>query len=132
MDLKAFYERMVSEQGFLELSLADDTITENFYPGLTAVATEQCLPYVNMLMNNMGEMVLVQVKNSGDVATVKSILQARVDYMAGDGETPGGAWYPEATRIWSECSRIVSHGNYVMLVVGENSDTIVSQFNSLF
>ena len=52
--------------------------------------------------------------------------------MVGDGNGPGGAWYPEPTRVWDECSRIVSNGNYVMLVVSEQCDDIVADFNALF
>ena len=44
----------------------------------------------------------------------------------------GGAWYPEPTRIWTENSRVVSNGNYVMMVVHENCDAIVDAFNALF
>ena len=80
-----------------------------------------------MMSMNMGEMALVQVKNSSDVAKVKSIFQARIDSMVN-----GGAWYPEPTRIWTEQSRVVSNGNYVMMVVGEDCDSIVKDFNALF
>ena len=84
-----------------------------------------------MSMNN-GEFGLVQVKNSEDVAAVKAIFQARIDYMVGDGNGPGGAWYPGPTMMWDENSRVVSNGNYVMMVIHENCDDIVSQFNELF
>ena len=60
---------------------------------------------------------------------VKAIFQARIDYMVGDGNGPGGAWYPEPTQIWEENSRVVSNGNYVMMVVNANADNIVSSFN---
>ena len=65
-------------------------------------------------------------------STVKAILQARIDYMVGDGENPGGAWYPEPTEQWKNNSRVTSNGNYVMMVVHENCDDIVSAFNKLF
>ena len=84
-----------------------------------------------MSMNN-GEFGLVQVKDSADVDAVKAIFQARIDYMAGDGEGPGGAWYPGPTEQWTNNSRVVSNGNYVMMVVHENCDAIVAQFNALF
>ena len=54
------------------------------------------------------------------------------DYMAGDDNNPGAAWYPEPIRMWKEDSRIVSNGNYVMLVVSGDCDSIVQDFNALF
>ena len=63
---------------------------------------------------------------------VKAIFQARIDYMTGaDGGMPG-AWYPGPTEMWLNSSRIVSNGNYVMLVVNESCDAIVNDFNALF
>ena len=110
-----------------KVSLADSTMLDNYYAGLSSVATEQRQVYINMMSMNMGELAVVQVKDSKDVATVKAIFQARIDSMVN-----GGAWYPEPTRIWSEQSRVVSNGNYVMMVVGEDCDAIVKDFNALF
>lgn len=127
VDLAAFYSSVTSKYSMPNLSLADSTMQDNYYSGLSSVATEQSLVYINMMSMNMGEMALVQVKNSGDVATVKAIFQARIDSMVN-----GGAWYPEPTCIWTEQSRVVSNGNYVMMVVGESCDSIVNDFNALF
>ncbi|MCI8808382.1 MAG: hypothetical protein HFF21_09675, partial [Oscillospiraceae bacterium] len=52
--------------------------------------------------------------------------------MVGDGNGPGGAWYPGPTEQWQNNSRVVSNGNYVMMVVHENCDDIVAAFNALF
>ena len=83
-------------------------------------------------MNN-GEFGLVQVKDSKDVDTVKAIFQARIDRMSGaDGEGTPGAWYPGPTDQWMNNSRVVSNGNYVMMIVHENCDDIVKEFNALF
>ena len=89
--------------------------------------SEQCLPYVNMMTMNTSEIVLVQVTNSSDVDKVKSILQSRID-----AQVEGGAWYPSAIDAWQNNSRIVSNGNYIMMVVHESCDSIVSDFNALF
>ena len=99
---------------------------------MSAIDTQQCLVYITMLSMNNGEFGLVQVKDSADVDTVKAIFQARIDYMVGDGEGPGGAWYPGPTEQWTNNSRVVSNGNYVMMVVHENCDDIVAAFNALF
>lgn len=132
VDLAAFYEDVTNMHEFGFLQLADSTLLDGFYPGLSSISTEQCLVYVCMISMNNGEFGLVQVKNSADVAAVKAIFQARVDYMVGDGNGPGGAQYPAAMDQWENNSRIVSNGNYVMMVVHENCDQIVSQFNALF
>ena len=85
-----------------------------------------------MMRLNNGEFSLVQTKNAQDAETVKELFQNRVDYMVGDGESPGGAWYPGPTELWKNSSRVVSHGNYVMMVVAEECGQIVDEFNALF
>ena len=132
VDLAAFYSSVTSqyEFGFLELASAD--LMDGFYPGLSAIAAEQRLVYITQMSMNNGEFGLVQVKNSADVAAVKAVFQARIDYMVGDGNGPGGAWYPGPTEQWQNNSRVVSNGNYVMMVVHENCDDIVAAFNALF
>ncbi len=114
------------------LQLADAELTEAFYPGLSAADAAQLLVYVNRMSMNMGELVLVEVRDSADVDSVKAILQARIDYMVGDGNGPGGAWYPAPTEEWQNNSRVVSSGNYVMMVVDDDCDAIVDEFNELF
>ena len=133
VDLAAFYEDVTSMHefgGFLEL--ADSTLLDGYYAGLSSIPTEQCLVYVCQFSMNNGEFGLVQVKDSADVARVKAIFQARIDYMVGDGNGPGGAQYPMAMHQWENNSRIVSNGNYVMMIVHENCDDIVEAFNALF
>ena len=128
VDLAAFHDTLTSTYEFSNfLELADQEMTEAFYPGLTGIATEQCLVYATMMSMNMGELVLVQVKDGKDVDAVKAILQTRIDNMAN-----GGAWYPEPTRIWSECSKVVSNGNYIMMVVNDKYQSIINDFNALF
>lgn len=132
MDLAAFYADITGRYEFGLLELASGDLLDGYYAGLTGIETEQCLVYICGMSMNNGEFGLVQVKSSGDVAAVKAIFQARIDYMAGDGNGPGGAWYPMAMDQWENNSRVVSNGNYVMMVVHENCDEIVSQFNTLF
>lgn len=127
VDLADFYATVTSSYEMPGMTLADSQLMDQYFPGLSGVATEQSQVYVNMMSMNMGEMALVQVKDSKDVDTVKAIFQAHIDSMI-----EGGAWYPEPTRIWTDESRVVSNGNYVMMVVGENCDSIVKDFNALF
>jgi len=105
---------------------------KNTLPGLLDLDLEQRVLLVTMISINNGEIDLVQAKNAGDAAKAAEIFQARIDYMAGDGESPGGAWYPGPTQLWTNCSQVVTKGNYVMLVVGEDYEQIVDEFNALF
>ena len=97
------------------------------YPGLSNIATEQCLVYAPMFSLSAAESVLIQVSNAADVEAVKNILQARID-----AQVAGGACYPMAVEAWQNNSRIVSNGSYVMLVVSEDCDAVVNEFNALF
>ena len=127
VDLSAFASDIMGQYEFGMLQRLDADLMEQLYPGMGAVSAEQKLIYGTLMTMNNGEFGLVQVKDSKDVDTVKSIFQTRIDGMIN-----GGAWYPEPTRIWTENSRVVSNGNYVMMVVHENCDAIVDAFNALF
>lgn len=132
VDLAAFYASVTSQYEFGFLELASKDLLDGLYPGLSGIGAEQRLVYIIQMSMNNGEVGLVQVKNSADVAAVKAIFQARINYMVGDEENKPGAWYPGPTEQWRNNSRVVSNGNYVMMVVHENCDAIVSQFNALF
>jgi len=101
-------------------------------PELLELDLEQQVLLVTLISINNGEIDLVQAKSAGDAAKVQEIFQARIDYMAGDGENIGGAFYPGPTQLWLNCSRVVTKGNYVMLVCGEDYEQIVEDFNALF
>ncbi len=105
---------------------------EQYLPGLLELDLEQRVIYMSMMRLNNGEFSMVQTKSPQDAETVKELFQNRVDYMVGDGESPGGAWYPAATELWANSSRVEVHGNYVLMVVAEECDQIVSEFNALF
>ncbi len=132
VDLQKFYDDITGKYEFGFLELADKDILELVYPGMSDISADQMLVYVCMMSMNNGEFGLVQVKDSKDVDAVKAIFQARIDYMVGDGNGPGGAQYPMAMDQWENYSRIVSNGNYVMMVVHEKCDDIVKEFNALF
>ncbi len=132
VDLSAFYADMTGQYQFGFLELASTELLDGYYAGLSGIAAKQCLVYITQMSMNNGEFGLVQVEDSADVEAVKAIFQARIDYMAGDGEGPGGVWYPGPTEQWKNNSRVVSNGNYVMMVVHENCDDIVAAFNALF
>ena len=127
VDLTAFYNDTIANYEFQALEAFTGDILDTYYPGMSAVSTKQCLIMGTMMSMNNGEFCLVEVTNSSDVDTVKKILQDRVDYMA-----ESGAWYPGPTELWTNSSRVVSNGNYVMMVVHESCDDIVDDFNALF
>ncbi len=133
VDLSSFYSTITGKYQFSFMTEADDATLTNFFAGLSDLSLSQQVIYLcGLSPAPVGDFALVQVKDSKDVDTVKSIFQARIDYMVGDGNGPGGAWYPGPTTMWEEQSCIVTNGDYVMLIVHENCDDIVKEFNALF
>lgn len=133
VDLTAFYETLSADEDWPAMMLAEGEVLDAFYPGLSDIAANQCAVYTAMISASVGEIALVEVQNAGDVQKVKDIFQARIDYQVGDDENPGGAWYPQTIEGWKDGSRIVSNGNFVMLVATyEKSDDVVTAFNALF
>ena len=128
VDLQSFFDTINTAYEMPFMMAVDSSLLDSTYAGLTGIATEQLVVYqCGMSPSPAGDVALVQVTNSADVDAVKAIFQARIDYMV-----EGGAWYPGPTEMWQNSSRIVSNGSYVMLVVNENCDAIVSDFNALF
>lgn len=131
VDLAAFGDQYVTAEQMPPLLDTNEDIgkqiQEQSYPGLTDIETEQCLLYVSMMGVKNSELALVQVKNSEDVSKVQEIFQAHIDGMIN-----GGAFYPSDVENWTNFSQVVTNGNYVMLVVSTEKDSIVESFNALF
>ena len=132
MDLSAFATTLTSSEDWPTLMAADAEVQDAFYAGLAEIAAKQKVVYTTMISAAVGELALVEVENSDDVQKVKDVFQARIAYQVGDEKNPGGAWYPDSIDGWKNNSRIVSNGNYVMLVVGDACDEAVEAFNALF
>ncbi len=151
VDLAAFAQDIQSEFGLgvtttdeetgevhssiLLLDPMDETgaqFLENYFPGLTELDLPQCLVYFNRMSINTSELALVEASSAEEAAQAAAIFQARIRYMVGDGESPGGAWYPGPTEIWTNSSRVIINGNFVMMVVHRQCDDIADEFNSLF
>ena len=133
VDLSSFYSTITGKYQFSFMMEADDATLTNFFAGLSDLSLSQRLVYLcGMMPASNGDFVLIQVSDSKDVDTVKSILQARINYMVGDGNGPGGAFYPMEQTTWEEYARIAVNGNYLMLIAHENCDDIVNDFNTLF
>lgn len=130
-DLSAFLEDVTSKQEAAMETLPADAL-ETFYPGISDIETKQCTGATALISAVASEILLVEVANADDVAKVEEIMNARISYQVGDGTSPGGAWYPETMDQWENNSRVVSVGNSVMLVVMDNADEIVTEFQNLF
>lgn len=127
VDLASFYSNVTSSHQFGAMDPMSGAFLDNYYPGLTSVATKQCLVYIAQINTNAVEIGLVEVENTSDVDRVKSIFQSRIS-----SQIDGGAWYPEAIESWQNQSTVTSNGNYVMIVVHPNHGAISSSFQGLF
>lgn len=129
IDLTAFYTSLCEQYGEnfpANADIVEFGMLNDMFPGLADIATKQLLAYQPMMGAVVCEIVLVEVENSADVDAVKEILQTRIDM-----QIDGGAWYPESIEGWQNNSRIVSNGNYVMMIAYQECDAIVEAFNAL-
>lgn len=132
-DLAAFAADLAASQtNWPGMMALEGEALDTYYPGLSALSPKQCVVQMAMISASAVEIALVEVASSADVETVKGIFQSRIDYQLGDGENPGGLLYPASVELWQNNARIVSNGNYVMLVAFENADGVVDSFNALF
>lgn len=131
---KVFYAELFNKyDGFNATMPVEGDYVTNYYPGLSAITTNQRAIYTTMISSAVCEFALVEVKNTSDVQKVKDIFQARIDAQVGTDDAPGGAWYPASIEGWKTGSRIVSKGNYVMMIVfPDGADQIVADFNKQF
>ncbi len=107
-------------------------LLEQYYPGLSEVATKQLVAKTPLMSAVVNEVVFVQCETEEDAAKVMEIFQERIDYQVGDETTPGGAWYPESIESW-ESAQTVQKGTYAALVASsEYQDQILEIFNGAF
>ena len=130
VDLNAFVMELANQYG--ENFAANANVVEfgmhnDMYPGIADVATNQLVIYQPMMGAVVCEIALAEVSNASDVDAVKAIFQARID-----AQVEGGAWYPESIKGWEENSRIVTNGNYVMMIAWSYCDEAVEAFNAKF
>lgn len=134
VDLDAFCTDMISKHNVEALMLGpyDRDIVDNYFPGLTDIPAKQLVAYGAVITMNTTEFVFIEVEDSGDVETVRAILQARIDEQVGTDDEPGDAWYPSAIEAWKNNSTVISHGNYVAMIVCKQYSGIAEDFNALF
>ena len=130
VDLNAFVSDLAAQHG--ENFAANANVVEfgmhnDLYPGIADIPTKQLVIYQPMMGAVVCEIALAEVTSASDVDAVKAIFQSRID-----AQVNGGAWYPESIEGWQNNSRIVTNGNYVMMIAWQFCDDAVSAFNDLF
>ena len=129
VNLRDFFNDLIDGESYAFPSMEEAPTSEwisSYIPGLVSIPSVQRLVFIPMATSNGVEIVLVQVTNSSDVAAVRSALQAHIDYKASNFD------YPQVMEAWQRYARIASNGNYVMLIVHEQHDAIIADFNALF
>lgn len=111
---------------------SDRETLDGYYDGICALEPLTLIAHVSTWSMVEFELVVMRVADESDIERATEILQSRIEYMVGDGNGPGGAWYPEPTEVWQNNSRIVAHGSYLMFVVHPLVDEIVPLFDALF
>ena len=128
VDLTSFYDTLAAEYDWADyLADTEGEMLEMYYPGLGEITTKQMIAKAPRMSSVVNEMVFLQCETEDDAAKAAEILQQRIDAQA-----EGGAWYPESIEGWKNDSKIVSNGNYVMMIAFENSANVVAAFNALF
>lgn len=128
MDLSAFYGTLFQGPNAPMMMLLDDqSMRDMFYPGLSDISCKQSVLSIAAISAVASEVALVEVADAKDVGTVQQIFQNRID-----AQVDGGAFYPATVEVWENQSRIVTHGNYIMMIANSDCDSIVSSFNALF
>ena len=115
-------ENFAANANVVEFGMHND-----LYPGIADIGTKQLVIYQPMMGAVVCEIALAEVSNTADVEAVKDIFQARID-----AQVDGGAWYPESIEGWKNNSRIVTNGNFVMMIAWQFCDDAVADFNALF
>ena len=128
VDLKQAAEDAIASLGdeVVLFPVEDTAEIESLYPGLTTVETKQLVAYQPPVSGYGCELVMVEVANSADTETVRSILQQRVDNAANDST------YPENAPAWKNNAAVTVNGNYVVMGVLPEGMTLPDAFKAVF
>ena len=130
VDLAAFFETLFPDPenapAVVDLTDAPEML-DSYYAGLSDLTLAQCHIFMPMMTAVPFEIALIQVSDSADMETVKTILQARIDSQVNNFHN-----YPMVIENWEVNSRIQVCGDYVMMVAYESCDDFVTAFNELF
>lgn len=141
IDLEAFFAELyetlypVDEEGYSTGPAIDDwaaleeipEMLDSYYPGLFDLELKQVHIYIPMMSAVAYEVVLIEAANAADVETISGILQERIS-----GQISNQHNYPMVIEAWQNNAHVVSNGNYLMLVVGDDASAYVDAFNALF
>ncbi len=129
VDLAAFYSTIFTDpDNSPALVPMDNDMLSAFYPGLNGISLKQKVAYMPMMTAVPCEIIMVECANASDVATVKSIFNARIASQVDNHFN-----YPMVIEAWEKEATVVSNGNCVALfVVSGMTNQVVSRFNSLF
>lgn len=123
VDLAKFFDDVMAKSGEEYASLmmaADATTIHTYYPGLTNIATKQCVIRVAAISDVAAEVAMIECQNAQDIAAVRAILEARKASQVNSGFSD-----------WEQ-AQIVVYGNYIALVVaGDRTAEVVDTFNRL-
>ena len=128
VDLKQAAEDAIASLGdeVVLFPVEDTAEIESLYPGLTAVETKQLVAYQPPVSGYGCELVMVEVANSADTETVRSILQQRVDNAANDST------YPENAPAWKNNAAVTVNGNDVVMGVLPEGMALPDAFKAVF
>ncbi len=123
VDLAKFFNDVMAKAGEENASLmmaADAAMIDTYYPGLTNIATKQCVIRIAAVSDVAAEVAMIECQNAQDIEAVRTILEARKAYQVNSG-------FPD----WDK-AQIVVYGNYIALVVaGDRTAEVVDTFNQL-
>lgn len=116
-----------SYEGLGAMMAYEGELLDNYYAGLSDISTKQMLVQETMMSMANCAVALVEVSDSADVETVKTILQDRAKTQA-----DGGAWYPASCETWEQAV-IVAAGNYVgMFVYPDSAQAMADAFTAAY
>lgn len=120
-----------SYEGLGAMGAIEGEVLENYYPGLSGIATvEELLVQETMITTANVAVGLVKLSKDAtldDIQAVQDILQARINTQA-----EGGAWYPASCETWEQ-GVILSVNNCVgMFVYPEDAQEMADLFMEAF
>ncbi|MBQ9765229.1 MAG: DUF4358 domain-containing protein [Lachnospiraceae bacterium] len=116
LDLEAVYQAILAAQGensslVLFPETKDSEYLAQLYPGLSNIESKQQVAYIAPITGFATEIILVEVTNSADLATLKNIFQSRIEVASSD------VTYPETAALWRKNAQIQTAGNYIGMIV---------------
>ena len=130
VDLNAFVADLAAKHGenfAANANVVEAGMANDMYPGIADLNTKQLVIYQPMMGAVVCEIALAEAADAAGVDAIKTIFQARID-----AQVDGGAWYPESIEGWQNNSRIVTNGNFVMMIAWSLCEDAVADFNALF